>query len=607
MPAADPCAASDNPRQSPAAGGRSWAAGLTQPAHFEYDARQAVAAAGMAGDPRGGCVAMDGEAAVTASGDGPRGGDRPLRAAFALALVAALAPLLCATRPFTLDGPIHLASARYALDCLRGQAPAAQLFEVDLRTPNLAAEGLLGVALAAGVAPLTAERLIAALCVLALPLCTWYLARTIDRRKAPLAAVLVLPLAHSRAFTSGLYSFLLALGLALLVIACAWSKAARRDRAGRGALALALLGVWYAHLIGYAVALLAVALLACERRRDVDRRGICLAALPSLLLSLWFVLHQADGVWRRGPDLVARLERLATASIVERGDLSAWLWPLFGVVLLTACGVAAAHAWRRRTVPAVRIGVAFCVFLAAYLLVPDAAGNAWLLHARFALAVWIAGAVWLSIALPRGIARAALASGAVLLSLAGSADLTAAWRRADALLAATLPAAELIEDGAVLVSYQLSPRGVLVDAQGEIPHARFTAAGFAAGLPQTVVDVDNYAACFPYFAVRFKLGRAPGSAIPTVADVHDFGSGPIPHSVDPHRVSLATWAARLGAAPRYVLLLGDEHDQPAFFPDDLRRDNLAAAATVRGGLLHHYALIHAVAGPTPVALYRLAD
>ena len=168
---------------------------------------------------------------------------RVARLAFALALLAGVAPLWCARQLPMVDLPqhLHLISVLHRLDDPTTLYPQVFAARAEL-TPYLGY--YYPVSLLSWIVPLElANRLFLSAMVLGLPLATAFLLRSLGRPRWP--AVLTLPFAYGDSFGWGFVnssaSFVLALLCAGLFVraltddssAGAWAAGARRD-AGRG-------------------------------------------------------------------------------------------------------------------------------------------------------------------------------------------------------------------------------------------------------------------------------------------------------------------------------------------------------------------------------------
>ena len=244
------------------------------------------------------------------------GDPRVARAAFALALVAGVAPLWCARQLPMVDLPqhLHLISVLHRLDDPTTLYPQVFAARAEL-TPYLGYYYL--VSLLSWVVPLElANRLFLSAMVVGLPLATAFLLRSLGRPRWP--AVLTLPFAYGDSFGWGFInsnaSFVLAL-LATGLFVRALTDAGRRRR-WAGAHACVLVAVVLMHVQGFLFLALGLPFLLLTTRVPEDgprrpfrpRLPAVLSTLPAVVLFL---------VWGAG-----RL--LAPTDVEEGAPWKAW-------------------------------------------------------------------------------------------------------------------------------------------------------------------------------------------------------------------------------------------------------------------------------------------
>ena len=244
------------------------------------------------------------------------GDPRVARAAFALALVAGVAPLWCARQLPMVDLPqhLHLISVLHRLDDPTTLYPQVFAARAEL-TPYLGYYYL--VSLLSWVVPLElANRLFLSAMVVGLPLATAFLLRSLGRPRWP--AVLTLPFAYGDSFGWGFInsnaSFVLALLDAGLFVR-ALTDAGRRRR-WAVAHACVLVAVVLMHVQGFLFLALGLPFLLLTTRvpEDGPRRPLrprlpaVLSTLPAVVLFL---------VWGAG-----RL--LSPAEVEEGAPWKAW-------------------------------------------------------------------------------------------------------------------------------------------------------------------------------------------------------------------------------------------------------------------------------------------
>ncbi len=241
---------------------------------------------------------------------------RVARTAFALALLAGVAPLWCARQLPMVDLPqhLHLISVLHRLDDPTTLYPQVFAARAEL-TPYLGY--YYPVSLLSWIVPLElANRLFLSAMVLGLPLSTAFLLRSLGRPRWP--AVLTLPFAYGDSFGWGFVnssaSFVLALLSAGLFVR-ALTDAPRRRRWAL-AQALVLIGVVLMHVQGFLFLALALPFLLLTTKVPEDGPGRPLRPrLPAVLSTLPAVV--LFGVWG-----ASRL--LAPAEVEEGAPWKAW-------------------------------------------------------------------------------------------------------------------------------------------------------------------------------------------------------------------------------------------------------------------------------------------
>lgn len=211
-----------------------------------------------------------------------------------VAALFALSSLLAAL-PFTLvywpsqDGPNHLAMVHIVRDLAQNpNSPFASYFDVDLSLRSYMGQYYLLLALGEFVSLATAEKLVAALCILGwIMACAVIIWRTAPERWPNL--FLALPLATGWTQMMGFTSFNLALPLGVVAIAVAWRRHedGRRYPYVRTACASALLFLaTFAHPIALTLVVLSLIVLELRKLRRVEfwLRLVCVAGPGFALL-----------------------------------------------------------------------------------------------------------------------------------------------------------------------------------------------------------------------------------------------------------------------------------------------------------------------------------
>ncbi len=335
-------------------------------------------------------------------------------------------PLWCVTMPGMPDYPAHLASF-----ALIAGAPSRHYFVEWAALPNLATEIL--VPLLGRAMPLEA----AARTVLTATVVLWVLGpaliqRALFGRVGP-GVLLSAFFAYNANFTWGFFNYTFAVGLAFVVFAAWIATDGRRTALHLAGFAIAFTAIYFSHLFGLAVLLLAIGgyelpALAAERFAvlALTRRvlGPALCCLPAALA---FVLlkPKAAGGDNFGFYLLGTLQDRFEAAIQFGFDkpalpLTAALIALF--VLAVATGRAVVHP---------RMRLALALFALAALFAPEWAMGGWGVHFRLPA---VAGALAFASLDWKAAPRALAAGAAIALALlaAGALLLARDWQRYDA-------------------------------------------------------------------------------------------------------------------------------------------------------------------------------
>ncbi len=274
-------------------------------------------------------------------GDAAEWWDRPW---FLIAVVLLSAiPLIFPATPPLVDLPGHLGRYRVQLD-LHSSADLQRFFDY-----HWAIVGNLGVdLLIVPLAPLIGLENAVKLIVLTIPSLTvagiLLTAREVHGRVPP-TALFAIPLVYNYPFHFGFLNYALAMAMALLAFGL-WLRMARQGRFGfRAALFVVIsVGIWFAHMFGWAFLCVLCGSAELIRHRDAGRtwvRSIAGAAagcasllLPVVLMILW--RSGATGGLTAYYGFVAKLVSLA-AVLRDRWPL----WDILGVIVaLALVGVA---------------------------------------------------------------------------------------------------------------------------------------------------------------------------------------------------------------------------------------------------------------------------
>lgn len=482
------------------------------------------------------------------------------RIVFFALLILQLVPLCAVAHVPSQDGPVHLGKASALRRSLSSDPLVDEYYECSLRPiPNT-----LGVLVLSGLtsvfSPRVSEKLLAAACVLLLPLAARYALGAVDKSSGFLA-VLVFPLVYNRPFQLGFYGFSLGL-IVLLVFLGYWI--ANRDRlTPLRALGLALLGglLHLAHLgvlaPGIASVLFLTAWFSARELREsraawpaVARRAAwtALALLPAAALALWYSRAYAQPSPRILSSGEVLMSFLTLNVLVVHTTTEGWI--AFGVasLFLAICIELLVRKVLRRDLRSwdcVLVFVALLVFLrlranderSVLLFLPDRLTLLFLLY----LIVWFAGQTFERA--PRWAMTVAAAAITVTLVVVS----TTRYLELDGAIGEYLSAGEPIAPDRTLLAVcfedtALDSRGErlsihvnpLVHRSGEIAAAR------------NLVDLSAIEAVRGNNAVHFRPGRDP---YPWIGQVE--ASAEHPRAVD-----IARYVEKQGGRVDYVLLWG---------------------------------------------------
>ena len=322
--------------------------------------------------------------------------DRPL---FLGLLLLQLVPVWAFAFFPSQDGPVHVETANVLRQY---HAPERVLFRTfySLNTepePNLLSHWLMAGLLFA-FPPLITEKLLVSLYVILFPLSVRYALRSIDA-SAGFLAMLAFPFVFSWHLHMGFYNFCLSIALYFFV-AGYWIR--HRD-SFTAASVLALAGLmtllYFAHVVGLAMALALLGILAvCGRDGSTRARLACtsLSALPALVLTARFVVL-SHGMLREPPVPRARLWQwlVGMESLVSfrQGELLLATVVFWGfalgmlAVIVTGTGGRFLKTWDAL------LAVAALELAAYFVLPPGLLGGAYLgerlvLFPFFALILW---------------------------------------------------------------------------------------------------------------------------------------------------------------------------------------------------------------------------
>jgi hypothetical protein len=452
-------------------------------------------------------------------------GRNPTRPAVAelVFIVVALAPVVAIlTLPILVlqDGGLHLASASALQYLLTGDFDDVLTWRPGL-PPNLTAELVL-LGLMQVLPPSWALKLLVAAILVGF---------TVAARKLVVAtgvpgpwAVVVLPFAWNRLLAMGFLGFSAACVLALVAIAHVLQ---RPTRPSTGLLAALLTVTWLTHLIPAivatgvcATAVVAGLVAARQNGREVDSgravRGIALASLPVLLLTVAFVVLNPPG--QSAPQPGSVLRRIISVLAMIKANVSSVsaeyvAFGLVALVLYTAAGVillVRMREWRGvRPVDALLVS-ALVGYVAAVVAPEGVSGAGSYLGVRIAffppvlLAVWIAahlgGEELQELRWARALRTTAIVAMSVLSLLLVAVRLPA-QNLYSAMAADSLELKHCLPRGSTILQINLTDPGAGAGAEQTVPLS--SQVGFLA-TDRRSLDVGNEAGWVPYYLWQYR-------------------------------------------------------------------------------------------------------
>ena len=495
-------------------------------------------------------------------------------------------PLLSYTWFVNWDGPSHVGSA-YMLGNWNGAGGEVfrhYLFVDAVPMPNLTSYGILAVLLKF-LSPAWAEKVLVAGLVIVFPAAVRYVAGAV-RRDGVAYAYLAVPLGVGWFVHGGQYNFVLALTFGLFVVGAS-IRHRPVTRRGMVALSAALVVIYLTHLVGLAMTLVFLVVLASwdgwvTRRWDRLRR-LAVAAVPSLALTAWWVVHSSTASsMTRGSlkeilkDIVAMKGALAVFSSAEQ---------VVGVALVAALGLIGILVLVRfrRPLRDVSWGMAAVgvVGLVLTVVAPDGLGGGGYLTARLSLIPIVAGIAWIAqFGVPSGVRAAAGVVGVVAV-VALSAMRVPYYSDFNRDFSEYLSVTDHIAAGSTVlplryVSTSTTPPGTAsadyIDPIEVLPSWLISRAG--------AVDLTQYEAGYDYFPVQFQDSTSPFLHL---SEQLSDASPNFDEGVNPD-VDLAAYAAKTGGTVDYVITWG--YDQA---PESVR--DSSAARHVQQQLAEGYELV----------------
>lgn len=457
---------------------------------------------------------------------------------FALLVCLYIAPLWAFRYVPTADGPSHLANA---LIIKNYRDPAAetirQYYVISGRpSPNLlyhlSLVGLLYV-----FPPLIAEKVLLTLYVLLFAGAFRYLTVAVSGRPGP-AALLAFPFMFSFSFNLGFFGWVISLALAMLGVGYYWRRRERLDVRAVIALNALALATYFAHLLGWAILVGTVVILALagggwlafkarrsglawrEALRRLWTKATVVAYIaPAAALGIWYVATyptEYPVTHTPFPDLarnLLRLEWLISFNAWQRGAAYATAASL-GVLALSivAYKIYVALLCRSFKVPGgwkatdAMWGVVFG-FAALYFLCPwgGPAGGSYV-SPRLALLPFLAVAAWLSTM--RGVIRRSLFVIAPALATFSLVGLVVGYSRANRDLEEYTTGVPYLAEGAAVLPVNF----IYATGRDNKADYMYNAVCYYV-MGSYGVNLLNYEADFGYFPVNWRHGPPVGEPV----------------------------------------------------------------------------------------------
>ena len=509
----------------------------------------------------------------------------------------------------TLDGPVHLESARTLQTLTEGEGRAETFFSAQWELATNQVYALLLVKLGALMPLLIAEKLILSMYVVGFLAALVFALRGL-RGAALLAAFLAFPVIYSFIFYIGFFNLCFGLPLFLLALGLYFRLAERPPPRRTAVLAAALVAtlalLYFVHVIATACTLLALGVmvtLGLFRRRWRTFWVTALAAAPAIVLILWFVVAppgNPEAVSATAPNFLSVPELLRTFFVHPLELLPkilvilvtyAWVDVAFSapwnLLLLLLVGLAVWRSVRTRTLPHSDLLGALIVFLLIIVWTPERLGEAGWLTERFLPFGYLLLILWIAtVRLSPRVWRYAAGAGMVC-----AVALMAYRIPIHAMLVADIQeyvgAADVLETHATVLPLNLASRTVPTALSALYPKPRYDALGSGVSyiaLERDVVNLRNYQAAKGYFPLVYNEAHNPALFL------SEKGYNGL--SQRPFAFNLRAYRERTGTVVDYVLVWGDlEAERRA--PDvqnvlaQLSRYELAYTSEPRG-LMHVY-------------------
>jgi hypothetical protein len=528
-------------------------------------------------------------------------------AALLIILIALnLAPLFWILVPPTQDGPAHLSLASTWKHLLAHDSPALErYFEINrFPEPNLLGHVALMLLLKI-MTPFVAEKVLFGIFVATLPLAACYAIRSVKPGGPLWPALLIVPFGWSKMMQAGFYNFCLSLPVFYLCLGFFLRVFDRLTAFRVAVLGLLTLLLYFSHAMSIGMFFVSVALLVpwwiwvecgndwTKWKAQGSRVASLLAALaPAGVLYAAFLVRNRVATHAYGISLIERIGKLAVLSSLIRHRWAEAICSI-GILLLFASLTAAwiagrPHPWKARRADGLLALAA--LFLLILLVIPDFASGGSAHSQRAELYPFLVLPLWFA-AQPhlRGGVRVAVVGLAGALAVGSWGLNNVQLVKIDQAVREYYSVAAHLQPGRTVLPLVIEPYGR--DTNGKPLSMRSEIFLFAANRFNPLVgaiELNNYQAAMPGFAVRYKRGGAHWSLLGADETWSRMGeelrSGHL--SGNPDYVLLYGWdEKRIRARPEYR----------AFSPEEMLR------------LLERVYKLEYVSRPSgAVRLYRLA-
>ncbi len=380
--------------------------------------------------------------------------------------------------------------------------------------------------------PPVAEKIFLSGCVLLLPLAFRYALGALHPEARDLWP-LILPFVYNHFLHLGYYNLAFA-GVPFFLVLGYWAR--RRGRLAPGetvALALLLLFLYFCHLVTLLLALGALGVLASwlsvrELREGAAGRSrvaglrvfaLATAALPVVLLALWFLAGQRSERSDEGPSLLERWADLwRLRELASHDERELWLTGALGVLLLVVAAALVAvklrpPSWSDRDgllLVAATFAVVYFLAPVTVLNTPGSTPGGGTTHDRVSLYVFFVLLLWIATQDLRPASRRGLVGTSVALAVGLLALRLPRYAELNADLAEYLAPAALITRHATLLPVSFAHQGRRLDGSPVSWRVKaFLHGGAYLAAERDLVDFTNYEADLGYFPTLFRRDANP--------------------------------------------------------------------------------------------------